>query len=88
MEETSFRKTHDVIVLAGLLPVELADELDSMKPVVLQQWADDGRYPGDLPDATATEAIEVLTVASAIVAAMDAFLQHQPAEESKGPPTA
>jgi HEPN domain-containing protein len=73
-EETSFRKTHDVIVLAGLLPGELIDELDSIDPVVLQQWAVDGRYPGDLPDATAAEANEVLLVAAAIVAAMDSHL--------------
>ena len=73
-EETSFRKTHDVIVLAGLLPGELIDELDSIDPVVLQQWAVDGRYPGDLPDATTSEANEVLLVAAAIVAAMDSHL--------------
>ena len=87
-EETPFRKAHDVIVLAGLLPVKLIVELESIDPVVLQQWAVDGRYPGDLPDATATEADEVLVVASVIVAAMDAFLQRQPAEEPKVPPTA
>jgi hypothetical protein len=57
-----------------LLPGELIDELDSIDPVVLQQWAVDGRYPGDLPDATAAEANEVLLVAAAIVAAMDSHL--------------
>jgi HEPN domain-containing protein len=87
-EETPFRKTHDVIVLAGLLPANLVDELESIDPVVLQQWAVDGRYPGDLPDATPAEADEVLVVASLIVAAMDAFLQHQPDEEQEAPPTA
>lgn len=70
-----------MLVLVGLLPVELVKALDSTDPVVLQQWAVDGRYRGDLPDATPTEATEVLKVASAIVAVMENHLLEPTTEK-------
>jgi HEPN domain-containing protein len=85
-QQTPFRKTHDVLVLAGLLPAELIEELHSTDPVVLQQWAVDGRYPGDLPDATPTEAVEVLDVASFIVTTLDSYLLKPPTENPDFPP--
>jgi HEPN domain-containing protein len=87
-EQTSFRKTHDVLVLVGLLPVELVKALDWTDPVVLQQWAVDGRYPGDLPDATPSEAAEVLETASAIVALMENHLLEPTTEKHEVPPAA
>jgi HEPN domain-containing protein len=62
-----FRKTHDLVVLVGLLPSGLREELELLDTDVLQPWAVDGRYPGDLPDASADEAAEALAVAAAIV---------------------
>jgi HEPN domain-containing protein len=66
-ESTPFRKTHDIVVLAGLVPAVLAAELATLDLLVLQPWAVEGRYPGDLPDATDAEADEVVATAVAIV---------------------
>jgi HEPN domain-containing protein len=74
-EATPFRRTHDIIVLKALLPASLVDEIDSVDVVVLQPWAVDGRYPGDLPDATHDEATEVVATASAIIVAVTNWLQ-------------
>ncbi len=74
-ESTPFRKTHDLIVLVGLLAQSLAAELMTMDVLLLQPWAVDGRYPGDLPDATHAEASEVVATAEAIVAAVDRWLR-------------
>jgi len=67
---TPFRKTHDIVVLAGLAGERIAAELASLDLVALQPWAVDGRYPGDLPDAAEAEAAEVLEVAEAVVEAV------------------
>ncbi len=65
--EIPFRKTHDVVVLAGLTPAELAQALNVLDVAVLQPWAVDGRYPGDLPDATAQQASIVVATAAAVL---------------------
>jgi len=67
---TPFRKTHDFVVLVGLVAERIAADLASVDLVALQQWAVDGRYPGDLPEATEAEAGEVLKVAEAVVEAV------------------
>ncbi len=54
-------------MLVGLLPSGLREKLELLDIDVLQPWAVDGRYPGDLPDPSADEAAEALAVASAIV---------------------
>jgi HEPN domain-containing protein len=73
-ESTPFRKTHDIVVLVGLVPSSLSAELATLDVLLLQPWAVDGRYPGDLPDATRTEAEEVVTTAAEILAAVDRWL--------------
>ena len=52
-ESTPFKKTHDIVVLAGLAPAELSAALATVDVLILQPWAVEGRYPGDLPDAAA-----------------------------------
>jgi HEPN domain-containing protein len=73
---TAFRKTHDVVVLAAQLPAEVAVELDEIDVLVLQPWAVDGRYPGDLPDATPEEAGEALAVAEHLYGVADAHINR------------
>lgn len=73
-ESIPFRKTHDIVVLAGLVPVRLSADLSTLDLLVLQPWAVDGRYPGDLPDATDGEASEVVDTAIAVVGAVRAWL--------------
>lgn len=67
-EAIPFRKTHDLVVLVGLAPASLAAELSGVDVLVLQPWAVDGRYPGDVTDATELEARDVIAVAEAILA--------------------
>ncbi len=54
-------------MLVGLLAQSLAAELVTVDVLLLQPWAVDGRYPGDLPDATHAEASEVVATAEAIL---------------------
>lgn len=70
-----FRKTHDIVVLVGLAPLSLAALLAQVEVLILQPWAVDGRYPGDLPDATAAEAAEAVAVSSRIVDAVKTWLE-------------
>jgi HEPN domain-containing protein len=63
---TMFRRTHDLLVLVAQLPPRLAIEVTRLNVVLLQPWAVDGRYPGDLPNATPQEAIEAVDTAEAI----------------------
>lgn len=72
---TPFKKTHDVVVLAGLTTVELFAALNKLDIAVLQPWAVDGRYPGDLPDATARQAQTVVSAATEVVACIEAWMK-------------
>jgi HEPN domain-containing protein len=73
-ESVPFRKTHDLVVLAGLVPAPLATDLESVDLLLLQPWAIDGRYPGDLPDASAAEVVAVVNAASKILMAVERWL--------------
>ena len=75
---TPFKKTHDVVVLAGLTGAELFADLQNLDVGVLQPWAVDGRYPGDLPDATARQAETVVSTASAVIAAVATWITRNP----------
>ena len=75
---TPFRKTHDVVVLAGLTAAELCAGLQTIDVAVLQPWAVDGRYPGDLPDATPQQAAIVVSTATVVVAAVAAWIIGNP----------
>jgi HEPN domain-containing protein len=73
-ESIPFRKTHDIIILVGLVPSKLSAGLAHVDFLAFQPWAVDGRYPGDLPDATPHEAVAVVDIATAILAAVDQWL--------------
>ena len=72
-----FRKSHDVVVLAGLAPGELATQLERLDVAVLQPWAVDGRYPGDLPDATALQVSMVVAAATAVLACVTEWIRRE-----------
>jgi len=74
-QSVPFRKTHDLVVLSGLVPAPLATDLETVDLLLLlQPWAIDGRYPGDLPDASAAEAVAVVEAASEIIVAVERWL--------------
>ena len=71
-----FRKTHDLVVLVALQPEPIRSEVGNLDLQRLQQWAVDARYPADLPDITAGEAVAVVAIADQILAAVAAALRE------------
>ena len=63
-----FRNTHDLAVLVALQPEPVRTAVGDLELQRLQQWAVDARYPADLPDITAGEAVAVIAIADQIVA--------------------
>ncbi|MEZ5231387.1 MAG: HEPN domain-containing protein [Acidimicrobiales bacterium] len=63
----AFRRTHDLVVLAALLPDDVQRQLERVDLQVLQQWAVEARYPAELPESSKDDAIAALTVASLVV---------------------
>ncbi len=59
-----FKKAHDLVVLAGLQDIEVGAELAPIDLLLLHPWAVEARYPGDLPDASDDEAVEVVSTAA------------------------
>lgn len=54
-------KTHDLLLLAGRLPVSTHDvDVNDLKR--LNPWVVGGRYPGDVPEASRDDAAELLKV--------------------------
>ena len=72
-----FRKTHDLTVLVQIQPETLQAEFDSVDLERLQQWAVEARYPADLPEIDASEAMEIVAIATQVVAIIALYLaQH------------
>ena len=63
VDQTVFRRTHALLVLAALVNETTRHALADVDLLALQPWAVDGRYPGDLPDATAGEVTEAVSIA-------------------------
>ena len=61
-----FKKTHDLVVLAGLQDIEVSAELTPIDLLLLHPWAVEARYPGDLPDVSDDEAAEVVATAASV----------------------
>ena len=70
-----FRKTHDLVVLVALQPEPVRAKVSNLDLQRLQQWEVDARYPADLPDITAGEAVAVVAIADQIVAAVAGALR-------------
>ncbi len=72
---TPFRKTHDLAILVGLQPEAIRSLLGDVDLELLQPWAVDARYPGDLPDATTSEASSAVTTAAEILAVINRAIE-------------
>lgn len=69
-EGIEFRRTHDLVVLVTLQPEPLRSSVGELDLQRLQQGAVDARYPADLPDVTAGQAVAALAIAERIVTAI------------------
>ena len=74
-----FTRVHDLGDLRALLPNEVASEIDDPDLALLNPWAIEGRYPGDIADATSAQA-------EACVAASDRVLSTVRALVAAGNP--
>ena len=63
-----FKKTHDLVVLAGLQNTDISEELESIDLMLLHPWAVEARYPGNLPDVSDEEAALVVATAATVCA--------------------
>lgn len=61
------RKVHDLLVLHDRLPDSLGAGFRVDDLSVLNTWLMEGRYPGDLDDATAGEAAECLAATARVI---------------------
>jgi HEPN domain-containing protein len=59
-------KVHNLVRLARMVP-DIAGSLDTEQLAELTQWALDGRYPGDLHDATYADAERATAFAAQVV---------------------
>lgn len=67
--DTRFPRIHDLLALRALLPAGLAAGLEDAQLANLTIWAVEARYPGDLPEATATDAQGAVAGAHALLEA-------------------
>lgn len=63
----AFKKVHDLGEILALLPSEVAGDLDPGDLALLNPWVIDGRYPGDVPDATALDAAACIAAAGRVL---------------------
>ena len=63
-----FPRTHDLLALVAIVPDTLRVRLTTVDLAILDPWAVDARYPGDLPDIERSEAAGVIDVAELTVA--------------------
>lgn len=62
-----FKKVHDLAEIRGLLPPGRADAVDVADLELLNPWVIDGRYPGDVPEATSADAAACIAAAARVV---------------------
>lgn len=62
-----FKKVHDLAEIRGLLPPGRADAVDVADLELPNPWVIDGRYPGDVPEATAVDAAACIVAAERVV---------------------
>ncbi|MGC8633407.1 MAG: HEPN domain-containing protein [Candidatus Limnocylindrales bacterium] len=67
MRGVAFPRIHDLLALRALLPPGAPPGLGAADLAALSAWAVEARYPGDLPDATATDARTAIVGARAIL---------------------
>lgn len=60
-------KIHDLIRLARMLDEAVQVRLDTLGLAELTRWAIEGRYPGDVEQASADDVVVALNMARAVV---------------------
>ena len=68
-------KTHNLLRLARMLAEESADRLLDVDLEDLTRWAIEGRYPGDLDEATSRDAARAVELADQVLAIAQAALE-------------
>ncbi len=68
-------KTHNLLRLARMLAEETASRLLDVDLEDLTRWAIEGRYPGDLDEATSRDATRAVELAGQILAVAQAALE-------------
>ncbi|MGH2733706.1 MAG: HEPN domain-containing protein [Actinomycetota bacterium] len=72
-------KTHNLLTLEQLMPDSVKTALVDLDLEELTRWSIQGRYPGDLEEATTADAIQAIADAAAVLRVVEAALQP-PAE--------
>ena len=68
-------KTHNLLRLARMLAEETASRLLDVDLEDLTRWAIEGRYPGDLDEATSRDAARAVELAGQVLAVAQAVLE-------------
>ena len=68
-------KTHNLLRLARMLAEETASRLLDVDLEDLTRWAIEGRYPGDLDEATSRDAARAVELAHQVLAVAQAVLE-------------
>lgn len=68
--QIDFPRSHDLDMLRKLLPEGWQVERSAEDLAELSEWAVEGRYPGDWPDATQVEAQQALEMAQTVLRTM------------------
>lgn len=71
---TPFRKVHDLFQLRSLLDASAAALLSDTALAALNPWVIEGRYPGDLDEATDALSAELVDLAGALITALAALI--------------
>jgi len=76
-EEVDFPKNHDLDRLRDLIPEGWKIKQQFPDLADLTVWSVESRYPGDMPDATESEARETLHLAESVFDAVSAELEER-----------
>jgi HEPN domain-containing protein len=65
--EQPFRKVHDLTELHSLVTATRSSGIDKLDLDLLNPWVIEGRYPGDVPEASGELALECVAAAERVV---------------------
>ncbi|MDO8631222.1 MAG: HEPN domain-containing protein [Phycisphaerales bacterium] len=74
--QIDFPRTHDLELLRNILPEPSRSRLESLDTSELSEWAVEGRYPGDWPEATESDARHAVALAQQILDALSGELSR------------
>lgn len=66
-QQIEFPRSHDLDLLARLLPLNWQSVLTDVDLSELSQWAVESRYPGDWPELFSVDAVRALEMAALVV---------------------